>query len=261
MIDAFTDIPFRGNPTAVCILDTPREDTWLQSVAFEMNLPESAFAMKQQNNWNLRWFTPTNEVPLCGHATLATAHALWDSDRVDMNEEIRFQTASGMLNTRNNKDMIEMDFPLIETESRNLEPQVEGFLATALNVKIKESYRAGEDILILLEDEALVRNLKPDLIQLKEMDVRGFIVTGPNTNSSYDFISRFFAPRIGIPEDHVTGSAHCALGPFWGKRLKKGILTGYQASGRGGVVSVELYDDHVNLKGRAVTVMKGHLVI
>ena len=255
IVDAFTDKPFRGNPAAVCLLDAGREATWMQQLAGEMNLSETAFVWPDLGGWRLRWFTPRVEVDLCGHATLATAHVLWRTARVGGDSAIEFLTRSGRLTIRQSEVGIEMDFPAVRGVACN-DP---GDLCEALHVSARSIVGNKTDYLVEVQGESIVRELRPDFARLAALPVRGIIVTSRSDSPEYDFVSRFFAPRIGVPEDPVTGSAHCCLGPFWGERLGKADLVGYQASARGGVVRVGVRGDRVLLGGQAVTVVSGYL--
>jgi len=265
-VDAFTNKPFAGNPAADCIMPESRDAKWMQDVAREMNLSETAFLVRsrfagsrnagQSDGYNLRWFTPAVEVDLCGHATLASAHVLWEEEHLKSNEQARFHTRSGLLTADRKGEWIEMDFP-----AKLEEPAVEpSDLARALGVSPKYVGKNEFDYLVEVGSEEVVRKMNPDFTLLGTLPVRGVIVTAPPSSSEYDFVSRFFGPRAGVNEDPVTGSAHCCLGPFWGKRLKKDQLVGYQASARGGVVRVRLGGDRVYLQGQAVTVLRGELV-
>jgi PhzF family phenazine biosynthesis protein len=253
-IDAFTDKPFAGNPAAVCLLPEARDASWMQAVAREMNLAETAFLVRQADAFQLRWFTPTVEVDLCGHATLASAHALWEEGQLAPDEQARFDTRSGRLTADRKGDWIEMDFPAKpEEQAAAPEGLVEG-----LGASPKYVGRNAFDYIVELESEDAVRALRPNHALLKKIPVRGVIVT--SRGADYDFISRFFAPGSGIDEDPVTGSAHCCLGPFWRSRLNKSEFVAYQASARGGVVRVRLEGDRVRLSGQAVTVLRGTLM-
>jgi PhzF family phenazine biosynthesis protein len=270
-VDAFTDTPFSGNPAAVCVL-APRqgeETEWMQRVAREMNLSETAFLRRRgvvqgTPSYDLRWFTPTVEVDLCGHATLASAHVLWEEGHVPSEEKLRFQTRSGVLTAerlaKDGEVWIELDFPAapegLFAGSREL-------LTEGLGVTPVYAGAYGSDYLAEVESEDVVRGLSPRLDLLKRLPVRGVAVTSapsPATKAKgYDFVSRFFAPRVGVSEDPVTGSAHCYLGPFWGRRLGKEEVLGYQASARGGFVRVAMRGDRVLLGGKAITAMRGEL--
>ncbi len=254
-IDAFSDRPFAGNPAAVCLLPEARDAAWMQNVAAEMNLSETAFVRPLDDHFELRWFTPTVEVELCGHATLASAHALWSENVVASADAIRFSTQSGLLTCTRRGDLIELDFPATPLEAVDTLPG----LADALGASPRFVGRSTFDALVLLDSETTVRSLQPDFARLLQLPVRGVIVTSAADDERFDFVSRFFGPAVGIDEDPVTGSAHCALTPFWSERLGKTGMTAYQASKRGGVVEVRLADDRVVLGGHAVTVLSGTL--
>jgi PhzF family phenazine biosynthesis protein len=255
-VDAFTSRTFTGNPAAVCILPEAREQRWMQDVAREMNLSETAFLYRQSDGFNLRWFTPLVEVDLCGHATLASAHILWEEGYLQPEQKAQFYTRSGLLTAERKGDWIELDFPS-EPEKTAVAPLG---LETALGVTPKYVGKNRFDYLLEVDSEGIVRSLKPDFTLLAEIPVRGVIVTSRAASQGYDFVSRFFAPRFGINEDPVTGSAHCCLGPFWRRRLNKSEFTAYQASARGGVVRLRVGEDRVHLGGQAVTVLRGELV-
>jgi PhzF family phenazine biosynthesis protein len=256
-VDAFTERPFAGNPAAVCLLSHERDAAWMQDVAREMNLSETAFLLPSADAFRLRWFTPAVEVELCGHATLASAHALWEEGILAPAETARFLTASGTLTAVRRDGLIEMDFPAKEEQAA----EAPDGLAGALGVTPRYVGRNQFDYLVLVDDEQSVRDIEPDHRTLRGLGVRGVIVTAAGGESGYDFISRFFAPGSGVDEDPVTGSAHCCLAPFWASRLGKTKMTGYQASARGGVVRVRLAGDRVHLAGSAVTVLRGDLVV
>ncbi len=256
-VDAFTDQMFRGNPAAVCLLTEPLDANWAQNLAMEMNLSETAFLHKKGEVYNLRWFTPTVEVDLCGHATLASAHVLWEQNLQPLDKELVFQTKSGILRASWHDGWIKLDFPakpIIETIP--LEDLLE-----ALGVKANYVGSNKMDYLIEVESPEIVKNLTPDLEQLRKLHVRGVIVTAKANDGQYDFISRFFAPGSGISEDPVTGSAHCCLGPYWQSKLNKDTFNAYQASRRGGTLKVHVQGDRVHLYGKAVTVFKGELTV
>jgi PhzF family phenazine biosynthesis protein len=257
-VDAFTDRPFAGNPAAVCFLAQERPDGWLQNIAREMNLAETAFLRGSQEHWSLRWFTPSTEVDLCGHATLASAHVLWETNRCAPGTTLLFETRSGRLTASRRGTLIELDFPAEPASASPAPPE----LLEALGIRAPRF--AGHnrlDYLIEVDDEAAVRALDPDFRRLKAAGAgsRGVIVTAKSERNEYDFVSRFFAPAAGIDEDPVTGSAHCCLGPFWAARLEKTDLSGYQASARGGSVAVRVAGSRVFLGGHAVTVAGGKL--
>ena len=255
-VDAFTEQPFAGNPAAVCILPKARDATWMQAVAREMNLSETAFLSRQAEGFALRWFTPTVEVDLCGHATLASAHALWEAGNLPPTDAARFQTRSGLLAAIRRGARIEMDFPANPEEPASPPPD----LAKALGVTPMYVGKSRFDYLVEVSSEAAVRAVKPDMALLGRLPVRGVIITSRASAPDYDFVSRFFAPGSGIPEDPVTGSAHCCLGPFWRGRLGKDEFVAYQASARGGMVHVRVQGDRVILGGNAVTVLRGELL-
>jgi PhzF family phenazine biosynthesis protein len=255
-VDAFTPAPFAGNPAAVCLLPAPREDTWMQAVAREMNLAETAFLLRCGDEFGLRWFTPGVEVDLCGHATLASAHVLWEEGHLDPTAEARFYTRSGLLRASRHDDWITLDFPATPPVPCDPPPE----LARGIGAPIRFCARTPFDYLVEVETEPVLRSLRPDLALLERLGGRGVIVTTAAQGPGIDFVSRFFAPAAGVPEDPVTGSAHCALGPLWGERLGKTSLVGYQASPRGGVVKVALNGDRVLLGGQAVTVLRAELV-
>ncbi len=254
-VDAFTDRPFRGNPAAVCILPQPRPAEWMQDLAREMNLSETAFLLREEDAYGLRWFTPRVEVDLCGHATLASAHVLWEEGQLDPGATARFHTRSGPLTAWRAGSWIEMDFPADPPAAA----EAPAGLEEALGARPVGVARGRFDLLVEIGSEGELRRLSPDFRRLVQVEARGVIVTAPSATREADFVSRFFAPRAGVDEDPVTGSAHCCLAPFWGARLKKTELVGYQASARGGVVRVRLAGDRVILGGRAVTVMRGLL--
>jgi PhzF family phenazine biosynthesis protein len=228
----------------------------MQNVAREMNLSETAFLYREREGFRLRWFTPAVEVDLCGHATLASAHILWEMSYARPNETVSFYTRSGTLTAERNGDWVEMDFPAKPEEAA---PEPVG-LARALGVKIQYLGRNQFDYLVEVDSEAVVGNMKPDFTQLAKLPIRGVIVTSRSSSREYDFVSRFFAPRVGVNEDPVTGSAHCCLGPFWESRLHKKEFVAYQASARGGIVRVRVMDPRVILGGQAVTVLRGELL-
>lgn len=256
LVDAFTDRPFAGNPAVVCLLPAWRDDVWLQNVGREMNQSETAFLVKNDGGFDLRWFTPKVEVDLCGHATLASAHMVWEQGLARPDQEILFSTRSGILKAARRGTAIELDFPLKPEQAAEL-PQG---LAEALGAPLQYVGRSQFDYLVEVESEAALRALAPDFKRLSSLDVRGMIVTSRSSDARFDFVSRFFAPGAGIDEDPVTGSAHCCLVDFWSKRLGKTELVGYQASARGGIVRVRVCGDRAILGGQAVTVAKGELI-
>ncbi len=255
-VDAFTDAPFAGNPAAVCVLDAPREASWMQNVAREMNLSETAFLQREADGYHLRWFTPAVEIDLCGHATLASAHVLWEDGDLPPTSPARFHTRSGLLTATRRDEWIELDFPATPATPAAAPPG----LVEALGVAPGWVGKSRFDYLLEVDSEELVRRARPDLGGLGRVEARGIILTSRAAPGRYDFVSRFFAPRVGVDEDPVTGSAHCVLAPYWTERLGARDLVGYQASVRGGVVRVRLVGDRVTLAGQAVTVLRGELL-
>ena len=251
-VDAFTDTLFKGNPAGVCILDEAAGEKWMQDVAMEMNLSETAFLYPLEGGFNLRWFTPETEVDLCGHATLASAHILWETGILEIDREAVFFTKSGRLSAKREGEYIVLDFPA--DRDKPVDPPDE--LIEALGVPVNYAGRGSRDYIVEVENEETVRSLKPDYEIMKEIDIRGIIVTSLSDNE-YDFVSRFFAPGAGIPEDPVTGSAHCCLGPYWQSRLGKNELNAYQVSKRGGILKVTVSEDRVYIGGKAITVFCG----
>lgn len=262
-IDAFTTETFKGNPAAVCLLDEHRPAEWMQNVAAEMNLSETAFVVPRPDGagFDLRWFTPTIEIPLCGHATLASAHALWEMGRLARDKEARFHTLSGWLIVSRNGEGIEMDFPALFADRAELPKAVEEALEINPLAVALHRRKDGSDgnFLVELETESTVRNVKPDFEKLRRAVNAGIIITARG-DSKYDFVSRYFACYAGIDEDPVTGSAHCMLTPYWAAKLGKTEMSAYQASARGGEVNVNLNGDRVVLGGNAVTVLRGSLL-
>ncbi|MCA1609279.1 MAG: PhzF family phenazine biosynthesis protein [Acidobacteria bacterium] len=264
-VDAFTDRAFSGNPAAVCLLpdEAAPSDAWMQGIAREMNLSETAFLRKQNGGWQLRWFTPAAEVDLCGHATLASAHVLWEAGFAEEGATLHFETRSGRLSAARGRSgagrVIELDFPAEPATPATAPP---GLLSALGILSAKFTGRNRFDYLVELGGEPELLALSPDFRCLREAcsPARGVIVTAESGAAEYDFVSRYFAPVYGIDEDPVTGSAHCCLGPFWGDRFSKTELTGFQASSRGGVVGVRLAGNRVILVGRAVTIARGELV-
>jgi len=256
-VDAFTATPFSGNPAAVCLLDVQPSRDWMQKVAAEMNLSETAFLRPLEDGmYELRWFTPSIEVDLCGHATLAAAHILYETGRIGEQETARFETRSGVITACRTGGGIKLDFPSEPVSP--LSPPDELIEALGFIPRFTGSNRF--DYLVEADNEATVRGLKPDMALLRTLNTRGVIVTSRSSaTSSYDFVSRAFFPAIGVDEDPVTGSAHCALAPYWAKRLRKDELRAYQASARGGSLTVRLQEDRVMLIGQAITVLSGRL--
>lgn len=255
-VDAFTEQAFKGNPAAVCILPEDRNDAWLQDVAREMNLSETAFLVAHGDGFHLRWFTPTTEVDLCGHATLASAHVLWESLTLKTDQEARFETLSGRLSARKKDRLIELDFPAEPGEQTCMQPDFE-----ALGIKPLSICKTRTNYLMEVANEEMVRTLKPDMAVIRKLPVQGLIVTSRASTPGFDFVSRYFAPKVGIDEDPVTGSAHCTLGPYWSAKLGKDELKAYQASQRGGVLTVRVAGDRVIIGGHAVTVFRAELLV
>lgn len=254
-VDAFTDVPYKGNPAAVCILDSAKPDEWMQKVANEMNHSETAFLTKQDHSYQLRWFTPETEVDLCGHATLASAHILWEQGYCK-DPDLQFTTKSGLLTASKENDWIQMNFPL-ETEKPCIPPKG---LVDGLGGSYKYAGKNRMDYIVEVNTEEEVQNLKPDFTAWEELDARGVIVTSESHREGIDFVSRCFYPAVGVNEDPVTGSAHCCLGPYWQERLKKDELTAEQISVRGGLLKLRVNKERVILMGQAVTTLTGELV-
>jgi PhzF family phenazine biosynthesis protein len=256
VVDAFTHQPFAGNPAAVCLLPKPADEEWMRNVAREMNLSETAFLVPEAEGFRLRWFTPSAEVDLCGHATIASAHWLWESGAAAESRPISFETRSGRLLAMKQGEWIALDFPA--KPGTAAEPPAA--LARALGAPPKAFAVSQFDCLAELASEDAVRQLRPDIGALAALPYRGVIVTARASTAGFDFVSRFFAPAVGVPEDPVTGSAHCVLGPYWKRHLGKDDFLAYQASARGGVVKVGVRGDRVLLGGQAVTVWRGELL-
>lgn len=257
-VDAFTAEPFRGNPAAICLLDEEATASWMQAVAAEMNLSETAFLLRRGNNdFSIRWFTPTVEVPLCGHATLASAHALWEEGLASPEEPITFHPQDGRLTACRESDWICLDFPALPVEACACPPDLPESLGSGPLSVHANQFPA---YLVELDSEETVRRLQPDLARLRSVGSGVCIVTARSDSGPYDFVSRFFGPGVGIDEDPVTGAAHCSLGPYWARHLGKTELVGHQVSQRGGVVKVRVREDRVDLLGQAVTVLRGDLL-
>jgi PhzF family phenazine biosynthesis protein len=255
-VDAFATGPFTGNPAAVCLLEEPASEEWMQAVASEMNLSETAFLVPTGDGWKLRWFTPAAEVELCGHATLASAHVLFETGALPADGTARFDTLSGLLTADRSGDEIRLDFPA--WGQRAMLPPAglyDALGAVPLHVGLSD----GEDWLCVLDSEEAVRELRPDMGLLRKIPGRGLMITARASGDDYDFVSRFFAPAFGVDEDPVTGSAHCCLAPYWADKLGKNEMVGYQASARGGRVGVRCVGDRVELLGAAFTVLVGEL--
>lgn len=259
-VDSFASRPFSGNPAGVCIVEEPLPEEFMQDVALEMNLSETAFVHRTGESFSLRWFTPLREVDLCGHATLASAHVLWETGRLGRREEALFDTRSGRLSSRYNDGQVVMDFP---AEAPDMGVEVPTELKDGIDADVLAVGRNRLDYFVVLQSEEAVRKLRPDMTSLSTLGSRGVIVTAEADDShDYDFVSRYFAPKFGIPEDPVTGSAHCCLAPYWCSVFGRNRLVGYQASARGGTVEVR-HDggDRVELAGRAITTAKVELLV
>jgi PhzF family phenazine biosynthesis protein len=255
-VDAFTDRPFAGNPAAVCVLPEAAPEQWMRNVAREMNLSETAFLAPEDGAFRLRWFTPAAEVDLCGHATVASAHVLWQDGHLPPGAQARFHTRSGLLLADRRGDWIELDFPATPA----VPAEAPAGMFEALGCRTESVMRNRFDYMLVLQSEAAVRAVAPDFTALRKIQARGVIATAKSSTAGFDFVSRFFAPAVGVNEDPVTGSAHCALTPYWSDRLGKTAMTGFQASTRGGIVRVRLQGGRVILGGQAVTVMTGELL-
>lgn len=255
-VDAFTAKPFAGNPAAVCVLPAVPPETWMQNVAREMNLSETAFLVPRTDGFQLRWFTPACEVALCGHATLASAHVLWQDGHLPAGKQARFHTLSGLLTADRDGDWIRLDFPA------NPPTEVEVPVGLLESLGLQQAVFVGKnkfDYIVEVDSEDVVRSIQPDFARLRRIEGRAVIVTARGDGRAYHFVSRFFGPAVGVDEDPVTGSAHTCLAPYWGEKLGKTEMIGYQASQRGGVVKVAVMGDRVWLSGRAVTVLTGEL--
>ncbi len=256
-VDSFKSVPFSGNPAGVCLLDAPRDEGWMLGIAREMNLSETAFLLPEGETYRLRWFTPQVEVTLCGHATLASAHILWEQGLLSADQTAQFETLSGRLSaSRSAEGWIVLDFPARQVTPANAPA---GLLDALGLEQVRFSGRYREDYLIEAADEETVRALTPDFTRLKRIPTRGVVVTARAQGKAYDFVSRFFAPAVGVDEDPVTGSAHCALAPYWAEQLGKSTLLAYQASQRGGWLRVTPRAERVLLEGQAVTIFEARL--
>jgi len=255
-VDSFTAEPFKGNPAGVCLLEQPVPESWMQNLAMEMCLAETAFIYPESDGFRLRWFTPVTEVELCGHATLATAHILFETGRLKPADSARFFTKSGLLTVTKNNNFLEMNFPA--TPARQC-PEPENLSRALGNINFLYCGKNDYDYLVELDSAAVIKFLKPDFKLLMKVTARGIIVTSRSQSPEFDFVSRFFAPSLGIDEDPVTGSAHCTLGPYWAKKLSKSKFAAYQASRRGGTLEVELIGNRVLLRGQAVTIFSASL--
>ena len=256
-VDAFTDKPFKGNPAGVCILDNELTEAQMKNIAFEMNLAETAFVQRKGDIYSLRWFTPDSEVDLCGHATLATSHILWQTGLHDKSKSISYDTRSGILKANRVDGKIELDFPVDLEHPVNIPDE----LIRTIGVKPVYLGRAKWSYLAELDSEETVRKIKPDFVIMETLEAWGLIITARSSTKEFDFVSRFFAPRKGVPEDPVTGSAHCILGPYWMKKLGKNEMIAYQASKRGGILGVKVDGERVKLTGNAITMLDAKLNI
>ncbi len=255
-VDAFTNLVFSGNPAAVCLLDAPRPEGWMRSLAREMNLSETAFLLAEGDAYRLRWFTPKAEVTICGHATLASAHILYEQGILTPGQQAQFETLSGRLTAEKHGGWIALNFPARQVKQVEPPPGLLEALGVARPVFVG---RYREDYLVEAADEEAVRGLSPDFSTLLKVETRGTVVTARAGGGDFDFVSRFFAPAVGVDEDPVTGSAHCALTPYWSTKLGKGAMMALQASERGGVLRVALQGERVVLEGQAVTVFKAEM--
>jgi len=258
-VDAFTATPFAGNPAAVCVLTEPAEAAWMQQVAREMNLSESAFLSRQEDGFDLRWFTPTVEMDLCGHATLASAHILWEDEYLRPDETARFHTRSGLLTATRDGSWIELDFPAAPAAAAEAPRELVEALGVA-PTSVGDVGKVQEDYLLEVDSEATLRAIRPDFLRLERAPARAVMVTSRSDSPAYDFVVRVFGPRVGVPEDPVTGSVQCTLAPYWSQRLGKRALLAYQASPRGGVLRVRADGERVAIGGRAITVLRGELL-
>lgn len=254
-VDAFTSIPYKGNPAAVCVLAGPGDETWMRSVAAEMNLSETAFLYPEGSLFHLRWFTPAAEVDLCGHATLASAHVLFEEGIAAPDQTIRFMTKRGELTAARRNEWITLDFPATPAEETSPPPE----LGNALGTTPLYVGRSSFDYLVEVSSDEALRECAPDFGALARLPVRGIIITSQDSSGDYDFLSRGFFPAVGINEDPVTGSAHCTLAPFWAERLGQTEFLAYQASRRGGVLRVQLKGERVQIAGQAITTLRGEL--
>ena len=253
-VDAFTTTPFKGNPAGVCVLDNPADDEWMKQIALEMNCSETAFLHPDGDGYRLRWFTPKVEVDLCGHATLSAAHIIWEKLYLPPEMQAVFFTRSGELTARKDHDWIVLDFPALELETDNIPSE----LGSMIQAEIVYFGKSRFDWLIEINDAEYLKNFQPDIRQIINLPARGLIVT--SRSKQYDFISRFFAPAVGVDEDPVTGSAHCVLAPYWANKLGKDDLFAYQASPRGGELKLRNKGNRVEISGQAITVMDINLL-
>ncbi|QPA32508.1 PhzF family phenazine biosynthesis protein [Thermaerobacillus caldiproteolyticus] len=257
ILNTFTEQAFKGNPAAVCLLSEEKDSGWMQSIAKEINLPVTAFINRFKNEYHLRWFTPSTEIPICGHGTLASSFFLWEKGYVEREKSIAYHTKSGVLKSQFVDGWVQLEFPSI-LEEKTIAPDL---LIKALGVEPIYVGKSKLDYLVEVKSEDIVRNLKPNINLIAKLPVRGVIVTSQSNSKDFDFISRFFSPAQGLSEDYVTGSAHCCLGPYWKSKLHKTDFTAYQASERGGILKVKVLDDKVLLSGKAITIFEGNLTV
>lgn len=257
VVDAFTKTPFTGNPACVCFLQEAKEDQWMQNVAFEMRLSETAFLFQQEDGFSLRWFTPKTEVDLCGHATLAAAHILWETGILKPDETAKFETNSGTITADKVDDLVEMKFPILYQRPADFNPE----LISAFNITPMYVGSFENKLLIEVDGEEIVKSIEPDFRKLQQFDERAVVITSLAESEEYDFVSRHFAPWVGVYEDPVTGSNHSCLGPYWARRLDKTELKAYQASPRGGMLNLRVEKDCVYIGGNAITVYEGELFV
>jgi len=255
-VDAFTVSPFKGNPAAVVILEKARSEAWMQAVALEMSLSETAFLVAEGDGYHLRWFTPTTEVDLCGHATLASAHVLFEFGLYEPDERITFYTKSGPICATFKNGTIELDMPRRDPKPVAVDPEIEKLLEVP--IKAMADYE-GELLMVELEHAQMVTDFVPDFTRINKLAYEDLLITA-HDGQHFDFVSRFFSPKTGIPEDPVTGMAHCSLAPYWAGRLGKKEFHAFQASKRGGELWVRLGEDRVYLGGKAVTVFQGDIL-
>ena len=263
IVDAFTNKPFFGNPAGVLILEKPRHVRWMQAVAAELGLSETCFLHPlPDRRWSLRWFAPVHEVGLCGHATLAASHLLWEEGYLAKSDEARFETRSGQLVASRRGKEIDLDFPIVPVAAAKEPPELDRVLGGTAHRFVGQTQHETEretDYLVELQSEDDVRGLEVDLMALASLPAGGLIVTARSEDKNFDFVSRYFAPVFGIPEDPVTGSAHCTLGPFWRDLLGKNELRALQASRRAGALKVRVAGRRIYLGGQAVTIIRGEL--
>ncbi len=256
-VDSFTDVPFKGNPAGVMLLDTELTEEQMQNIAMEMNLSETAFVLAAGDHFNIRFFTPTSEIALCGHATLASAHILYETGRVNPQDAIRFKTTQTVLNIIKVDDRIQMGLPEYALERTTLDYDFQSILGW----EPLETWYSNKWSIAVAETEALIQNTRPDFALLKKHNMESLIITAKSSREDVDIVARCFVPEVGINEDPVTGSAHCALAPLWAGKLNKKELTSGQLSTRGGLLDLKLNKGLVEITGKAVTIFKATLVI